>query len=266
MDSSLYEIFLFEGNFNFTRMDPVRFDTTYVFGQVTTGDFNEDSLDDLLIIGLDETRLFSSSGNGLFTLDEVYPWSYLNGCTGDVNDDGHLDYLGVPFEYGQNWSDSVVVMLGDGAGGFTKAWVFNETDCFGSSCHLGYFEGPGDSTVDLCIPGEFPYPGILTFIGNNDGTFSNSTYCGIDISQTIDPFFFSTSGDFNEDGYNDIAVAGCVGMSTNSTYIFLNQQDSTFEKSNFSYFPGVDYVARISSSDSAAVSSRATRERLPSMA
>ena len=249
VDSSHFEVFLLQGDFSFTRINPVNIDTAFIYSQVVAGDFNEDSLDDLLIISLNETKLFSSNGDGSFTLDEVYPWSYLNGCTGDVNDDGHLDYLGIPFEYAQPWSDSVVVMLGDGAGGFIQGWVFNETDYFGSSCHLGYFEGPGDSTVDLCIPGEFPYAGILTFIGNNDGTFSNSKYCGIDISQTIDPFFFSTSGDFNEDGYNDIAVAGCVGMSTNSTYIFLNQQDSTFEKSYFSYFPGVGYVAKISSSD-----------------
>ncbi|NOQ22048.1 MAG: T9SS type A sorting domain-containing protein [Candidatus Aegiribacteria sp.] len=232
-DSSYYEVFLSNGDCSFTRLGSVNIDTSS-FGQILTGDFNEDSCDDMLLMNLEETWFYAGDGTGSFTLDDTFPWSLCDGCTGDINNDGHLDMTGVTRE---SWSfpggDSVVVMLGDGMGDFAEGWVYDEIEPYHyfRSAQLGYLEI--DNIYDLCVPcGE---DGFLVFDGIGDGSFSAPDHYEAEIFGWSGPYF-SVCGDFNEDGYTDIAVTGLASMSAYSTFIFLNQQDGTFLQTGEGYF------------------------------
>jgi|GEM_PF-2578451 len=238
VDSSDFEVFLSNGDCSFTRLGPVYVDSSFI-GQLLTGDFNEDSNEDLLLMSVDETWLYSGDGSGNFILDEVFPWSYLNGCIGDIDNDGHLDLVGVNSE-----ENSVAVMLGDGAAGFTEGWVYNEDPPYISS-RLAYFVDP-DTTLDLCVPCGV---GFLIFEGIGDGGFSNPNYYEVDICPGGVAYQdICTYGDFNEDGYNDIAFTGLASMSAYSTFVFLNQQDGTFEQFG-GYFTGACSVEGIATAD-----------------
>ena len=247
VDSSYFEVFLSNGDCSFTRLGPVYVDTSEV-GQLLTGDFNEDSNEDLLLMSLEDTWLYIGDGTGVFTLDVVFPWSLCNGCIEDVNNDGYLDIVGIPINslvmlpYG----DSVIVMLGDGTGGFTEGWVYDEVPPYIGyySSQLAYFDD-SDTYIDLCVPCGI---GFLIFEGIGDGTFNTPDYYEVSISgeayQEI-----CTCGDFNEDGYIDIAFTGMASMSAYSTYIFLNQQDGTFLQTDYEYFTGADTPERIATAD-----------------
>ncbi len=254
VDSSYYEIFLSNGDCSFTRLGPVYVDTSDV-RQLLTGDFNEDSNEDLLMMSLEETWLYTGNGTGVFTLEEIFPWSYCSGCIGDVNLDDHLDLIGIPIDSWVWWEahgDSLVVMLGDGAGGFTEGWVY-ESLIYGDyySCQLANYDIPdtADYILDMCVPCcEY----FLVFQGVGDGTFSDPDNYIVEISPSGAAYQqYCTCGDFDEDNYTDIAVAGNASMSSPSTFIFLNQQDGTFIQKEIGegYFSGACGSEKIATAD-----------------
>ncbi|NOQ23626.1 MAG: T9SS type A sorting domain-containing protein [Candidatus Aegiribacteria sp.] len=250
-DSSYYEVFLSNGDCSFARQGSVNIDTSG-FGQILTGDFNEDSCDDMLLMNLEETWFYAGDGTGSFTLDDTFPWSYRNGCTGDVNNDDHLDLVGVNLDSWTGFSeaDSAVVMLGDGAGDFSRGWVSRHYYSAYSSCLLAYFSGPSDTILDLCVAGHNnDNYGLLIFQGTGDGSFTDSTFYGITEYFEIDPTYHCTFGDFDEDNYTDIALAGTAGMNHPSVFIFLNQHDGTFESLQEGYFIGGCDIEKIATAD-----------------
>ncbi len=245
IDSSYYEVFLSNGDCSFTRLGPVYIDTSYVF-QLLTADFNEDSNKDVLLMSLEESWLYLGDGTGNFILNDVFPWSYLNGCIGDVDNDGHLDLVGVNSE-----GNTVTVMLGDGMGHFTLEWESVYYD-LSSSCKLAYFNGPDDTDLDLYIACNKAGAGVLLFEGTGDGSFTDSTFYEITDGFGLDLNYHCTHGDLNENGYMDIAIAGTAGMSDPSTFIFLNQQDGTFEIPEYPqhcYFYGGCSIEKLASVD-----------------
>ncbi len=231
-----YEVFLSNGDCSFTRPGAVLVDMLGV-SQLLIGDFTEDGNEDILVMILYFTsRLYIGDGTGQFTEFETYPWTAHNGCVADLNNDGHLDIVGTPFDTLNHYppvyiyGDTVLVMLGDGAGGFAEGWVYDEyPPGYGGycSCQLAYFDNPDTDTIlDMCVP---CYEGFLVFQGVGDGTFSDPEYyvvdfpAGDDVSQ-----LYCACGDFDEDDYIDIAISGDASLDPPSTYIFLNQQDGTF--------------------------------------
>ncbi len=254
VDSSYYEIFLSNGDCSFTRLGPVYVDTSDV-RQLLTGDFNEDSNEDLLMMSLEETWLYTGDGTGVFTLEEIFPWSYCSGCIGDVNLDDHLDLIGIPIDSWVWWEahgDSLVVMPGDGAGGFTEGWVY-ESLIYGDyySCQLANYDIPdtADNILDMCVP---CCEDFLVFQGIGDGTFSDPDNYIVEISPSGAAYQqYCTCGDFDEDNYTDIAVAGNASMSSPSTFIFLNQQDGTFIQKEIGegYFSGACGIEKVTIAD-----------------
>lgn len=251
-----YEVFISNGDCSFTRPGAVLVDILGV-SQLLIGDFTEDGNEDILVMILYFTsRLYIGDGTGQFTEFETYPWTAHNGCVADLNNDGHLDIVGTPFDTLNHYppvyiyGDTVLVMLGDGTGGFSEGWVFDENPFFPFpyySCQLAYFDKPEtDSILDLCVP---CFEGFLVFQGVGDGTFSDPEYYDY-VPSEVDNWLFSTSGDFDEDGYIDIAISvENAGMSSPSTYVFLNQQDGTFVQAGSGYFVGACVIERIATAD-----------------
>jgi len=246
-DSSYYEVFLSNGDCSFEQLAPVFADTANI-ARLLTGDFNEDANEDILLINLEGTRLYFGDGTGGFSLYEMYPWSLCNGCAGDINNDGHLDIVGITKD-SKSWriyDGSIVVMLGDGTGGFAEGWVYEDYGL--RSCQLAYFDNSDTDTVlDLCVT---TYDDIfLVFQGEGDGSFINPKYYQPETSGWEGPTLCAC-GDFDEDGYADIAVTGIAGMSSPSTLVFLNQQNSTFVQIEPGYFWGLcESLQKIATAD-----------------
>jgi len=249
-----YEVFLSNGDCSFTRQGAILVDEGYI-RQLLIGDFIEDGNADLLIMNSNrDTWLFAGDGNGYFSEAATYSWAVHNGCVADMNNDGHFDVTGIPMDHWVEpyYSDTVLVMLGDGAGGFTEGWVFYVDPFFPPpycSCQLAYFDDPDtDSVLDLCVP---CYEGFLVFQGVGDGTFADPEYYTVNYPDMVSQVY-CTCGDFNEDGYNDIAISGDASLDPPSTYIFLNQQDGTFMQLGdewSGYFGGACGIERISTAD-----------------
>lgn len=252
-DDGYYEVFLSNGDCSFTRPGAVLVDEGNI-RQLLIGDFVEDGNADLLIMNNDRyTWLYVGDGDGYFSEAATYFWAVHNGCVADLNNDGHLDVTGIPMDL---WvypeGDSVIVMLGDGAGGFTEGWVYDEyPPGYGGycSCQLAYFDNPDTDTIlDMCVP---CYEGFLVFQGVGDGTFSDPEYYIVNYPDAVIQQYCAC-GDFNEDGYNDIAISGDASLDPPSTYIFLNQQDGTFMQLGdewSGYFWGACGIERIAAAD-----------------
>ncbi|MCD4776622.1 MAG: T9SS type A sorting domain-containing protein [Candidatus Aegiribacteria sp.] len=244
-----YEVFLSNGDCSFIRLGAVPLDTTGVdiyHWQVLTGDFNEDGNEDFLLMNMD-SKLYVGDGTGGFSEFNTYQWTAHNGCVGDLNNDGHLDIVGAPFDTLHHnpypifvYGDTVKTLLGDGLGGFTEVWTYYRSS---TSCQLAYFGETGvDSILDLCVPMGW---GFSVYQGNGDGSFAYpEQYFASAAFQ-----YYSTCGDFNEDGYTDIAVAGDAAMSEYSTFVFLNQQDGTFLQTGEEYFYAECMMKQISTAD-----------------
>jgi hypothetical protein len=242
-------VFLSNGDCSFARLGQVYVDTSDI-GQILIGDFNEDSNKDLLLMSLDDTWLYPGDGTGSFSDFSSYDWAVHDGCVADLNGDEHLDIVGIFRPQDSDNSvdyDTVLVMLGDGTGGFTKGWSYDDWPHYAyQSCQAAFHDNLStDSILDLCVP---CVEGFLIFEGIGDGSFLTPDY--YQSVSIYNEMIYSVCGDFNEDGYADIALSSeYTGMSTPSTFVYINQQDGTFEDLSGGYFIGAGCVYRIATAD-----------------
>ena len=156
---------------------------------VATGDFNNDGFDDLAI-GAREENIGDLADAG--TVHVIY------GAEGGLNADGN-----------QVWSQETAGIAGAPESG----------DRFGSSLATGDFNGDGFDDLAIGSPGEdvggisnagavnviYGAPGGLTDVG--DSIWTQDTAGIEDVAEAGDQFGASlASGDFNDDGYDDLAI------------------------------------------------------------
>lgn len=158
----------------------------------------------------------------------------------DFNGDGYGDLaIGVPGEAlsGHSTAGAITVMYGTADGLstdniqlWTQAMLGNESeafDRFGSAVTARDFNGDGYTDLAVGSPGENGFEGQVNIIyGSADGltadgtrAFSQNTADIEGVAEANDQFGFSlTSGDYNGDGYGDLAVSA-VGESNNAPLI-----------------------------------------------
>src|SRR5579871_6595441 len=178
---------------------------------VAVGDFNGDRHLDLAVANYSSgtVSVLPGNGDGTFqtTQDYAVGGNVLSVVVGDFDGDGHFDLAvankGVS-DYGI--PGNVSVLLGNGDGIFRAPQSY--TAGFGSdSVAVGDFDGDGH--LDLVVAnGYSPDSTVSILLGNGDGTFgaARSFAAGYGPSSVA-------VGDFNADGFPDLAVADYYGRT-----------------------------------------------------
>lgn len=232
------EVFLGNGDGTFQALDHVATKEIWAWA---VGDLDNNGLDDVLIKDYDGYTLgdtamcYLSMGNGQFA-DPISVPGFLRQVGGspnhtDVDDydmDGNLDIALAAF-------DSVEVYLGAGDGSFSCSWRLRAPADIGCiSVESGDLDN--DGFLDL-IPVAFQSFGI--FPGLGDGTFGICTTGGSFSGPGYPNSADVCCGDFNEDGWNDVAVTSGNGIGSWTIFVFLNHGDGTFSvNADYVYIDG----------------------------
>ncbi len=164
---------------------------------ISASDFNADSNADLAIATGTDVKVLLGDGTGHFAPPTVhvvgsYPYA---ACIADFNGDGDMDIASAN-------DGNVSVLLGNGAGNFSSHVDFSAGPEM-YAITIGDFNGDGD--VDLAATSNANGGGldsVWVLLGNGTGGFGTAAkYLAGEGPYSV------CSSDFNDDGFDDIAVA-----------------------------------------------------------
>jgi len=206
--SGTVSIRLGDGNGHFTSPTPAQISVGSSPNAVAVGDFNGDGkLDFATANGLDNNvSIRLGDGGGHFTSPSPAQVSVdiaaYSVATGDVNKDGKLDLMVA--NYG---SDTVSILLGDGNGHFSSP---SPREIVVGSHPLSVAAGDfnNDGRLDIVTTNTRDFnrgaDDVSIRLGDGAGHFSSPSPPEIGVGSTP---YAVMSGDFNGDGYLDLAVA-----------------------------------------------------------
>ena len=220
---------------------------TIAANSIVVGDFNGDGNADLAITGPTGvvngagTTVLLGDGSGGFSQAMGSPFDGGAGgsvAVGDFNEDGNSD-LAV------TWVDFdgyafVTVLTGNGSGGFTA----------GTGISLGLGANPtsvavgdfnGDGHPDLAVA-QHDFNSVAVFLGDGNGGFTAAT--GSPVALEAAPQSVAV-GDFNGDGYADLALAENVG----GVEVRLGNSSGGFPSAGASAFQPMDFSTSIAVGD-----------------
>jgi len=169
---------------------------------IAVGDFNNDSIQDLVVANGDDSTLTVLLGNGLggFTAAPGSPFPAVDPpfgvVVGDFNGDGNQDVAMSPLRSG-----NVSVLLGNGSGGFTTA-IGSPFSVGGLAFNLGVGDFNGDGVPDLAAANANDST-VTVLLGNGAGGFTPATGSPFPVGNT--PLAIALA-DFNGDGILDFAT------------------------------------------------------------
>lgn len=187
-----------------------------ILGSMIAADFNGDGKLDLAVVGdyvnSGGVTVLLGKGDGTFTAKPNFAPNADFGviATGDFNGDGIPDLVGLGY-----FDNRATVLLGNGDGTFTATATPPATDSFARSAVVADLNA--DGKLDLAVGYN---GGVTVYLGKGDGTFqsgSNSFVSG--------PGQSVVAGDFNHDGFLDLAATSSYGGAIS---IYLGAGDGTF--------------------------------------
>ncbi|HEU5181581.1 MAG TPA: FG-GAP-like repeat-containing protein [Candidatus Polarisedimenticolia bacterium] len=212
------------GQGNGTFDPPIKFTAIDLPEGIVAADFDEDGWRDLAVaMRTDgEVRVFLGNGDGTFDLHAVLRAGLGRPnplVTGDFDGDGHADLA-----LGGDSARQVNVFLGIGDGGFQDFIGARTVLPSGTPVSLTIGDFNRDAKADLATAEYFSAAAVL-LLGTGNGRFAPRSVIQVGTIPQDAPLAVG-SGDFNADGWEDLAVA-LGGVST--IKILLNQHP----------FPGV---------------------------
>lgn len=174
-----------------------------------------------------DLTIFFNQGDGTFPgrADLNLGRLYFSIALGDLNADGKTDVLAT---LNSNAPHRMLVMLGDGAGGFDSSEF--ELTGIGTPRIEAIGDFTGDGIVDALLRAQQQNGSIIVLPGNGDGTFGTAIQTTVippSLGNPVTPTLLGT-GDFNGDGHTDLAAVGFTRIVT----VLLNNGDGTFAASS----------------------------------
>lgn len=218
----------------------------YLGGGVSTGDINNDGLEDIFFTGnMVPNKLYLNKGN--FQFEDISQSAGISGderwYSGttfvDINQDGYLDiYCSVS---GKNPPHNNVLYINNQDNTFTEKAKEYGIDCDGASMHSTFFDYDNDGDLDLYVinypPTSFtaPVEYYHYMLDNHSAADSDKLYKNengkfTDVTEEAGLSSFGLSlgvvaSDLNNDGYVDLFISNDFNAPD---FLFINNQDGTF--------------------------------------
>jgi hypothetical protein len=203
---------------------------TYAVGPnvngIAVGDFTGTGVLDLVAVSYNyfgTVSVLMGNGDGTFQPAVTYPTGQLpySVAVGDLTGNGILDLI-VPVLNVDQQTTGVSVLLGNGDGTF-QAPVTYPAGPGGPAVSVALADFTGDGIPDIAVT-QVGYPGSVSVLeGNGDGTFQPPP---TSYAVGLDPRLMAV-GDFNGDGFPDVAVSNWNNGGDSTVSVLLNAGDGT---------------------------------------
>ena len=225
------------------------------YDHLVADDFNRDGIMDVFYYGNDGLKIGIGDGNGNFAFTTRPYWFYKY-ISADFNGDGSPDIAGLkgvtfipPDSTALEWS----IAFNDGSGNFNDTVLF-KVNGGGTPGSILATDLDNDGDIDIVLASQpevnpFGIFGLNGFIvGKNDGNgfFNDFQLYHDDTYLRITYPYYLYSSDFNNDGFNDLAV-----ISTGSGLVAINLGNGTFgyNETDVRYFWPPELASVISGGD-----------------
>jgi uncharacterized repeat protein (TIGR01451 family) len=164
-------------------------------------------------------QVYSGGVNAIYSIPNAV-------AMGDFNGDGLLDFAVVEYAPPLSGSSQVQIFLGNQDGSFTAGNIYTIGTISGQpyatnhTIAVGHFNGPTQPlgfAVAVNQAVGCPSGGVVFYFGFGDGTFQAPT-CLANASAITS----LAVADFNNDGFDDIAVSNASGAAAGTITVYLN--------------------------------------------
>ncbi|CAF1510931.1 unnamed protein product, partial [Adineta steineri] len=206
------------GNFGSEK----RYRTTEDPNLVAVGNFNGDSLLDIIVLTLAEkVAVFVGYGNGSFSMKTSFSLSGepMSVAVGNFNGDKYTDFAVIRSDNTSAMRPMTVsIFLAYANGTFQERILFPHGH-YATAITVEDFNN--DKHMDLAVT-SYMHHNVIIFFGYGNGNFTEQI---INLSRSGPSF--TDAGDFNGDNYIDLII---VNTYTNDLSVLLNYGNGTFEK------------------------------------
>ena len=196
---------------------------------ITSGDFNNDGILDLVTINTSTLSFYKGVGDGRFAdpINQSIRPNLGQVMAADFNRDGKLDLAVVP---ARGTTGGLTIFLGNGDGTFRQGTYIPVP---GNFQFLTLADFNGDHLPDIAVSyASDNTQGTQVYLGHGDGTFQLS-------SALSDGGWQLVSGDFNADGHQDIAV---ITSDEQQVALYLGKGDGTFQSPIVAQVPLAEWL------------------------
>jgi hypothetical protein len=210
-------VLLGNGDGTFTDASTVQVPGGALPEAVALGDFKGDGKLDVVTAATNGVDVLLNNGNGTLAPPTAFATDGTPGsvAVGDFNGDGKLDL--VTGNYTTGVGASISELLGNGDGTFQPSRKLASGDDLAEAADFNH-----DGKLDiLTMPASNPNGIVSVLLGNGDGAFQSP----LNYAAGPSPYAVAV-GDFNGDGFPDLAVANNPGSGGASTVsVLLNAAD-----------------------------------------